>query len=130
MFAMVLLAFSVVVRLFRARTSAVANGAVDPKYFRTYQNGNEPEASARLARNFSNQFEAPVLFYAACLAAMALQIHGIFVLGLAWSYVVLRGFHCYVHTGRNRLRPRIYSYFASWLVLLALWIVVVVKASE
>jgi hypothetical protein len=129
MFAMVLLAFSVLVRLFRARVAAVANGTVDPKYFRIYQDGAEPESSARLARNFANQFEAPVLFYVACLAAMALQIQSALVLGLAWGYVVLRGVHCYIHTGRNRLRPRIYSYFASWLVLLALWIVVVIKAS-
>lgn len=128
MFAMVLLSFSVLVRLFKARTAAVANGTVDPTYFKTYQNGAEPRASAQLARNFSNQFEAPVLFYAACATAMAMQVQGAVVLGLAWGYVVLRAAHCYIHTGRNKLMPRIYAYFSSWLVLLALWGALVLQA--
>ena len=68
MFAMVVLTFSVVIRLFRARSKFVAEGTVDVSYFKTYQDGNEPEASAKLARHFSNLYEAPVLFYVCCLA--------------------------------------------------------------
>jgi hypothetical protein len=126
MFAMVLLAFSVLVRLFRARKAALASGSVTAGYFKTYQVGAEPAASAQLARNFSNQFEAPVLFYAACVTALALQTQSAIILGLAWAYVVLRVVHCYIHTGTNKLMPRVYAYFLSWIALLALWGAVVV----
>jgi hypothetical protein len=107
MFAMVLLAFSVLIRLFRARKSALADGSVKAGYFKTYQVGAEPAASAQLARNFTNQFEAPVLFYAACVTALALQLQSTVILGLAWGYVALRVAHCYIHTGTNKLMPRV-----------------------
>jgi hypothetical protein len=127
MFAMVLLTASVLVLSFRARTAAVARGEIEPVYFKTYQIGTEPEASAKLARNFSNQFEAPVLFYAACCAALAMHYDSAMMIGLAWSYVALRAVHCYIHTGRNRLMPRVYAYMASWIVLLAMWLALVFR---
>jgi hypothetical protein len=121
MLAMVLLTFSVLVRLFRARQAALANGSVKAGYFKTYQVGAEPAASAQLARSFSNQFEAPVLFYAACVTALALHLQGAVLLTVAWAYVALRVVHCYIHTGTNKLIPRVYAYFLSWIALLALW---------
>ncbi len=127
MAAMVALTASVLVRLFRARVRAVTTGAVDAAYFRTYQNGVEPAASAKLARHFSNLFEVPVLFYVGCLAAMVLDQVNLVLLVLAWLYVVARAIHTWVHTGSNRLRQRINAYFASWLALLALWITLVVR---
>jgi len=125
MFAMVLLTFVTLVRLFVTRASAVSAGTVDAKYFQTYQDGSETEAGAKLARHFSNLFEAPTLFYLVCLAAMVTgQASGLLV-GLAWFYVLLRVIHSFIHTGRNQLQPRIAAYFSSWAVLLAIWCVVV-----
>ena len=121
MAAMVLLTFSTLVRLFRARTAAVAEGSVKTAFYRVFQGGSEPELSAKLARHFTNQFEAPVLFYACCLAAMAVHATNAALLILAWAYVFLRAAHAYVHTGKNRLRPRILAYFLSWIVLLLMW---------
>jgi hypothetical protein len=127
MFAMVILTVSVLFRLFRARVRAISNGEVNANYFRTYQEGVEPASSAKLARQFTNLFEAPVLFYVVCLAAMVLDRGSIVMLVLAWLYVLARAVHTYVHTGGNRLRHRLAVYFASWLVLLAIWIVLVVS---
>ena len=121
MLAMVLLSFAVLLRLFRTRTRLVREGAVRASYFRIYQGDAEPEDSAKLARNFANLFEVPVLFYAGCLAAIATGQGSAFVLGLAWLYVALRVAHSFVHTGANGLRPRIALYFSSWIALLALW---------
>jgi hypothetical protein len=126
MFAMVLLTFFVLVRLFRTRSRFVSEGRADPTYFKTYQSGSEPEESAKLSRHFSNLFESPVLFYVACLAAMQTGQSGRFLLVLAWIYVLLRVAHAYIHTGRNKLQPRIAAYFGSWIVLLAIWIRIVV----
>ena len=121
MFVMVLLTFSVVARLFFARRKAVAEGAVSAAYFKVYQGQPEPETSAKLARHFANLFEAPVLFYAACIAGIALHEAGGLFLTLAWTYVLLRVVHTTIHTGANSLYPRIIAYFSSWLVLLVMW---------
>ena len=121
MLAMVLLTFSTLVRLFLARHASVAEGVVSASYFKVYQGSPEPEASAQLARHFTNLFEAPVLFYAACISAMAIHATGTPFLALAWVYVLLRIAHTYVHTGKNVLNSRILAYFSSWLVLLAMW---------
>src|SRR5262245_61157875 len=113
MFVMVLLTFSTVARLFFARRKAVTEGTMNATYFKVYQGGAEPEASAKLARHFTNLFEAPVLFYAACIAGMALHMAGTLFLVLAWVYVLLRVIHTTIHTGANKLYPRIAAYFSS-----------------
>ena len=128
MAAMVVLTFAVLVRLFLLRAKLAKAGAIDLSYFQTYQTGDEPVESAKLARHFSNIFEAPTLFYVACLAAMHLEIHENLLVFLAWVYVALRVCHAYVHTGHNRLRPRIGAYFGSWIVLLCMWGRIVVGA--
>jgi hypothetical protein len=128
MVAMVLLTFSILVRLFFARRRAVAEGTVNADYFKVYQGAPEPEASAKLARHFSNLFEAPVLFYAACIAGIALNVAGTLFLALAWIYVVLRVIHTAIHTGANKIYPRLTAYFASWLVLLAMWVFLALRA--
>ncbi len=125
MFAMVILSFSVVLMLFRSRVRAVREGRVSLDFFRIYQGSAEPEASAKLARHFANLFEAPILFYVVCLAAMILHYTGPAMQVLAWLYVAARFVHAYVHLGENRIRHRVRAYFFSWLILLALWITLV-----
>lgn len=129
MLVMVLLTFSTLVRLFLARRKSVIEGAVSPAFFKVYQGSAEPEASAQLARHFTNLFEAPVLFYAACVAAMAIHATGTPFLALAWAYVVLRIAHTFVHTGKNVLNSRILAYFSSWVVLLLMWALLALAAS-
>lgn len=129
MFALVVLTSSVLIRLFRARVRAVSSGAVSAAYFRTYQDGAEPADSAKISRHFTNLFESPVLFYAGCLAAMVLDHVSALLLVLAWLYVIARIVHAYIHMGANRVRQRLAAYFASWLVLFAMWLVLVVSVA-
>ena len=129
MFAMVVLSATVLVILFRSRVQAVKEGKVSAKYFRIYQGETEPERTAKASRHFSNLFEAPVLFYAACLAAMITHDTGVVVFCAAWLYVVARVVHSWVHLGGNRLGRRINAYFAGWLVLFAIWVHVVAHAA-
>jgi hypothetical protein len=121
MFAMFVLMAIVLVRLFAARVSAVRHGEVDVGFYRLYQGALEPARSAAVARHFANLFEAPVLFYAVCLAALATHRDTPVLVLLAWCYVVARVVHALVHLTGNRIRWRIRAYMASWLVLAALW---------
>jgi hypothetical protein len=125
MFAMVLLAAFVLATLFRSRVGAVRQGLVSAAYFRTYQGALEPESTAKPARHFANLFEAPILFYVVCLAAMISHFTGVAMQVLAWIYVAARIVHAYIHLGGNRLRHRMRAYFFSWGVLLAMWIYLV-----
>jgi hypothetical protein len=129
MFAMVLLSATVLVIMFRSRVRAVREGAISKTYFLLYQGATEPDSIAKPARHFRNLFEAPTLFYAACLAAMVTHQTGWLVVVLAWAYVVARVVHAFIHLGSNRLRYRVRAYGVSWLVLLALWIVIVTGVS-
>ncbi len=122
MFAMVLLTCTVLAMLFRSRVNAVKAGAIKASYYKTYQGHTEPDFSRKLSRHFTNIFEAPTLFYVACLAGMMTQLTSPIFLALAWLYVLLRAVHAYIHIGKNKMWRRIYAYMASWAVLLVMWI--------
>jgi len=121
MAAMVLLTFVVLIAMFRSRVQAVKAGEVNAGYYKTYQDGEEPRQAAQYSRHLVNMFESPTLFYAACIAGMVTGQNGAVLLSLAWAYVGLRALHAYIHTGGNKLPPRIRAYFSSWLVLLGMW---------
>ena len=129
MAALVLLTFGVVLKLFRSRVRAVREGQASASYFRTYSSGTEPELSAKAARHFTNLFEAPVLFYVVCLAAMIVGPRGNGMVILAWLYVAARYAHAFVHLGANRLRHRIAAYMASWVFLIWMWVNLVVHVA-
>ncbi len=97
MFAMVVLTCIVLTALFRARIRFVASGQVNGSYFKTYRGGEEPDASVQLSRHFANIFEAPTLFYVACLAAIVVNQSAWPMHMLAWTYVLLRVAHAHVH---------------------------------
>lgn len=121
MAAMVLLTFIVLVRMVRGRFAAVGRGEVDARFYKTYQGADEPRAAAQNTRHFINLFENPVLFYAACVVAMVTGQGGGLMVWLAWAYVACRVLHALIHLGSNRIPPRMAVYGASWLVLLAMW---------
>jgi hypothetical protein len=131
MFALVLVTATVMVMLFRRRVLAVQEGLITTSYFRIYQDQGvpEPEDAAKAARHFSNLFEAPTLFYVACLAAMIARQSGLLMVALAWAYVAARIAHAVIHLGSNRLRWRIRVYFVSWVILMAMWVDLIVSVA-
>lgn len=130
MAAMFLVTLVVLVRLFRSRVAAVRAGQVDAAYFRLYQGDDEPESTRKVSRHFTNLFEAPTLFYVACLAGMVAGVAGPVLLVLAWGYVAARAVHAFVHLGGNRLRKRILAYFISWVFLVAMWATLVIAVAS
>ena len=123
---MVLLTFYVLIRLVRERVRLSSEGKIDPSFFRLFRGSLEPESSAKIIRNFTNLLEVPVLFYVCCLSALVIKGTGIFFLLLAWAYVASRMIHTFIHIGNNSVRPRIFAYTLSWLILLAMWVLLVI----
>lgn len=122
-FALVALTLFSVARLARMRFAAARAGRVDPRFYKLLQGAGEPPELAAATRNVINLYEMPTLFYAGTAVALATgQGNGLLV-GLGWAYVALRGLHSAIHVTSNRVLWRFRAFAASWLVLLAYWIV-------
>lgn len=106
--------------LSRKRVAAVRNGSAEAAQFR--ENREEPLASLLVHNNLKNQFELPILFYAASLALDASTADNIGTVILAWIFVIARYVHSYVHITSNRLRHRRPVWMVSFFALAAMWI--------
>lgn len=121
MVAMVALTFIVWVRLYVERIGEMRERRIRPQSL-----ANSRDAAALLTRtqaadNLRNLFEMPVLFYALCLAVVAVGVTSPFLVNGAWAYVVLRAMHSLIQCTSNRVKHRFATYVASSLLLLVLW---------
>lgn len=121
-FAMFVLVAAVLGRMARMRFAAVGQQEMSGAYYRTYQGGEEPEAIRVVTRNFINLFEVPVLFYVVTIMIYITGQVSYPMVALAWLYVGLRYAHTYVHLTSNDVLRRFKIYFASGLVLVAMWL--------
>ena len=70
-----------------------------------------------------------MLFLITCLVAQTTPLYnGGSLRFLAWGFVATRAVHSYVHLGSNNVRFRALSYFAGWIVIIAMWLVVAMNA--
>lgn len=122
-FALVALTLMVVMRLARQRFAAARAGRVDPRYYKVFKGEGEPEDVAATARNLSNLYEMPTLFYAGVAIAFAGGQTGPLLVALAWTYVGLRCVHTAIHLTSNKVLWRFRAFAASLFVLLAFWAV-------
>ncbi len=121
-FIQVFLTLLVMLRMGQARTAALSAT-------RTHPNKKEvalgeykySEAAIKAGRNFSNQFEIPVLFYAVVAFALIVKQHDVVMVALAWVFAILRIVHAAIHLGPNIVRLRFTAYFLSALCVFAMW---------
>src|SRR4051812_36304383 len=106
--AQVLWTFMLYTWLTWARFRAVRAGEVDYSCFELGR--EEPRAIARITRNLANQFELPVIFYAAVvLLVVAEDVTTVDIIA-AWVFVAGRVVHTLVQTVTDKveLRGRIF----------------------
>ena len=82
----------------------------------------EPETSATVARNLTNQFELPVLFYFVCTLLIVTNGVSILTVSAAWLFVVSRYGHAFVHVTSNRLMLRHRLFVAGLAANALLWL--------
>jgi hypothetical protein len=121
LFAMFFLVAFVLGRMARMRFAAVGRGEVDPKFYRTYDEGEEPKELRVVTRHFINLFEMPLLFYVVVILVHITHQVNYWLIFWAWAYVGLRYLHSYVHLTSNDVLTRFRVYFASAAVLLVMW---------
>ncbi len=120
MLVVVALTFVAFIKMAAARGGAVK--AMDPNFYRAHQGGQEPEAAAAAVRHFNILFEAPTLFYAACLTAFVLNGVGTWTLIFAWAFVAARLLQSAIHMSYNNPTHRGGAFVLSMVAMLALWI--------
>ncbi len=81
-----------------------------------------PELPTKISRAYSNQFEAPTLFYAVVALALATNLTDRVFVALEWAYVLLRLAHAGVHVTSNVVPTRFKLFLASFAALALLWI--------
>jgi hypothetical protein len=120
-FAMFYLIAFVLVRMARMRFGAVSRREMDPRFYRTYDEGQEPPHMRVVTRHFINLFEMPILFYVAAIMAYVTDQVSWWMVGCAWAYVAVRCVHSWVHLGPNDVLTRFRVYGLSGLVLGVMW---------
>ncbi len=123
-FAMALITFVVAPLILTTRISSVKNGVVQIEYYETFRGGEPPTNVLQATRHWSNLYEAPTLFYIACLMAFALQLESTLLLGMAWAYVAVRLVHSVIHLTYNRVYHRLAAFLTSQVILVVMWILI------
>ena len=122
-FAQVLLTLAVAALMFAARVRAIRTmerkrGSPDLALGKVAW----PEAAAKRAANYINQFELPVLFYAVTAFALLAGGADLAMVVLAWAFVLTRLLHAAIHIGPNKVRWRFPVFGLGFLILAAMWI--------
>jgi hypothetical protein len=121
MFAMILLTCLVAGHLLRLRIKAVKSGEVRLSAFRL-NTGDIPAPLQQAARNYSNLFEVPMLFYVGCALAVALHLETVAMAAFAWLYVAFRAIHSWIHLTGNNVIRRMQLFMASNICMLLIWV--------
>ncbi len=120
--AMVALVVIVVVRLGRSRVRAVRRREISVGYFELFQGSEEPEELRALSRHLVNLFELPILFYVACIVAYVSVQVDLWLVLLAWFFVVSRYVHSYIHLTSNIVIQRFRVYGIGLAALVLMWL--------
>ncbi len=116
-----LLVFCLYALLVVRRAAVVRSGKVERIAFR--ENLAEPEESRVVNRAIANQFELPVLFYAACVLLFITEADNIVAVVLAWIFVVARYAQVAMQlTGNLPLRRLSFMVGFASLFLMWLWL--------
>ena len=124
---MVLLTFMVGMLTVIVRFASVRKGDVKARFYKLMQGQDVPEIITKTTRCFNNMFETPVLFYVACSLYISLGIENATGIVFAWSFVVLRYIHAYIHLTYNHVIHRLSAFWGAFLFIMLLWINLIVQ---
>ena len=81
------------------------------------------DQAQKVANNYRNQFELPVLFFAVVAFTMILRHVDALMLWLAWIFVATRVVHAAIHIGPNVVRWRAITFLLGAIAVSTMWIV-------
>lgn len=104
-----------------ARRKALISGKARLKEI-VIDNRAWPDDVRKLGNNFDNQFQMPMLWYAALGLTLILGLAGTVPVVLSWAFLLLRLVHSAIHVGRNILIQRFAAFLMSAVILCAYWL--------
>ena len=128
MFFMVMLTFVILLFTLRIRLASVRRGEVSLRYYSMFQGEEIPDLVIKTSRNVANLFEVPVLFYAAGVLYVALEMSDPVPVTLAWVFVTARVIHTGIHLSYNNVMHRLIVFGLGNLSVLGMWISIVTSA--
>jgi hypothetical protein len=120
-FVLIGLTFALLLAMAGARRSALVGGQTKVRDIVLGQ-PNWPVRATQIGNCFKNQFELPVLFYILIAIALPLRHADFIIVVLSWVFVITRLVHAGIFVTSNDLNQRSLAWFASVLVLLAMWL--------
>jgi hypothetical protein len=121
--AQVALTFIVMISMYRGRVAEMKSKRIHPQRIKTREKSKRfLTDSAPSSDNFSNLFELPVLFYTAILLTLILMVQDSILVILAWTFVLTRYLHSFIHVTYNKVMHRFFVFLLSTFVLLAYWV--------
>ena len=128
LFFMVMLTFVILLFTLRIRLASVRRGEVSLSYYSLFQGEEIPDLVIKTSRNVANLFEVPVLFYAAGVLYVALEMSDPVPVTLAWVFVTARLIHTGIHLSYNNVMHRLIVFGLANLSVLGMWISIVSSA--
>ncbi len=113
--------------MFVVRFKAVKNKKMPGRYFKAYT-GEVPDDIAVFGNHYNNQFQLPILFMIACLAAFHFKAVTQTFFILAVAFVVSRIIHSLIHLGSNLVLRRAGVFFFGAFCVLGMWISTVLES--
>ena len=113
------LLYSVV--MITGRKKAIASGDLKFSYFREFNSETPPSYMQKATRQWSNLYEVPVLFYAACAAILALRLDDVVLIYMGYIFVTLRMVQAFIHTTYNNVNHRLLIFACGLIIVLAMW---------
>ena len=129
MFFMVMLTFVILLFTLRIRLTSVRRGEVSLSYYSMFQGEEIPDLVIKTSRNVANLFEVPVLFYAAGVLYVALEMSDPLPVTLAWLFVIARVIHTGIHLSYNNVMHKLIVFGLGNLPVLGMWISIVSSAN-
>ena len=116
------LTLSVAGRMFYVRIGEMRAKRIHPQAVALSAERDERLSDTRASDNYKNLFELPVLFYALCAVALAVQHVPVWLPGVAWAFVAARVAHSAIQCGYNKVMHRFYAFAAGVAILALAWI--------
>jgi len=120
-FAMFSLTLFCVFRLGLMRFLAIKACEVKISFYRTYNEGSQPNNLHLMSRHVQNHFEIPPLFYAGVILSFITGNDALISTVFAWLFVAARVIHTFIHLTNNNVNYRFFTFGFSLICLCTLW---------
>ncbi len=128
LFGMVILTICIAPLVLYARVKQVSAGNLKIEFFELYSGTGAPPDVTKTTRCLANLFEMPTLFYVACLTALFLELNSVWLIYLAWGFVIVRGIHAFIHLTYNKVFHRLSAFMLSNFLVIAMWLIIIIQS--